>query len=344
MIVWSLWISGDAAVRVPTLEPVGAPVGCVECDGPAAFGAVMGLAVLGDGALVVLDRDEPMVRIFSPDGSVERAFGRRGRGPGEIARPASVAVTEPDRIWVSDFMGTALTRFERDGRYVERLAVESMATGLRSDPAGRWMAWQVADWQAMAASVRARSPAGEVSVPLASTVGRFLRADGQPASPGLLSLAPAPDGRVAVGYSSTYRIEVLDPSGDVVRVIERDIPRTERTDEEIAELARARARGPRGGADNPEAGARPSDIDPLRPHFFMGGLAWDGSGRLWVRTARGGPSRTVFDLFDPEGEYVGEVEVDAFLGHVTIVRDTMVAVVEDPDFGVERVRRWRIVG
>lgn len=334
----------SASAQLPALQIDGEPVGCIACDGPAAFGAIMGLGVFADGALAVLDRDEPLVRVFARDGSVETTFGRRGRGPGEIARPASLAVTASGAVWVADFMGTALTEYQRDGTYVERLSVEGMATGLRADPSGQWLTWQVADWQAMAASVRVRSPDGEVSIPLASTVDRFVRADGHPAPPGLLSVAPSRDGWSAVGYSDHYHIEILDPEGDVVRTLVRDIDRTERTEAEISALSASLARGPGGRSDNPEAGAPRPEVDPLRPHFLVSGLTFDDRDRLWVRTARGGPERTTFDVFGAGGEYLGEVAVEAYLRQVVVAYGFMLAIVEDPDLGIQRVHRWRIMG
>lgn len=334
-------VAVPAQEPLPRLLPLEPALGCAACDGPEAFGAVLGLAVGVDGALAVADRDPPHIRLFEPDGSIRTTFGRSGRGPGEFSTPSGVALIEGGEIAVSDFRWTDVRVFSEDGDVVTTHEVESTTMALEADPTGRWITWQVADWTTMSAGVTLIGPDGTRSVPLPTTVERVMNQEGEAAGAGLFAAAPGPDGRVAVGTPDVYRFLVLRPDGTTLQEIARDIARTERTDEEIAELEERLRRGPAARADNPEGAARP-EVDPLRPHFWGDGVAYDAEARLWVQTPRDGPGRTLFDVFAAEGAYLGEVRLDVELETFTIGGDVLAGVVADPATGVQTVRRWRV--
>lgn len=337
-----------AAQQVPELVPIEPAVGCLACDGPAALGAIQGLALAPDGAVVVTDRDPPHVRIFEPDGSLRGTFGRSGRGPGEFGMPGGVAVLEDGRLLLTDFRWTHVGVFDADGAVEGTIPVASTTSRLTGSPNGQWAAWQVADWTTMSAGVSAIDregvDAGLASTPLPTTADRVLDAEERPAALGLFASAIGPDGRVAVGSPWHYRFVVLGPGGSELHTIARDVARTERTADEIEALREQLLRGPAGRADNPEAGAGPPQVDPLRPHFLSDGVAYDGHGRLWVRTARGGPGVTIFDVFAASGAHLGEIRVDHDLRRLAIANGVLAAVAADPATGVERVLRWRIEG
>lgn len=329
---------------LPRLVPLEPTLGCVACDGPETFGVVLAVSVGIDGALAVADRDPPHVRLFEADGALRTTFGRSGEGPGEFGVPGGVALLESGRLVVADFRWMHVGVFDQDGSVLRTYDVESTTSVLAGDPTGRWVSWQVADWTTMSAGVSLLSPDGAMNVPLASTVDRIVDDEGEATALGLFATAPGPDGRVALGAPPVYRILVLRPDGSTLHEIRRDIPRTARTDEEIEAREEALRRGPAGArAGNPEGAARP-EVDPLRPHFQVDGLAYDTGSRLWVRTPRGGPGRTVFDLFSAEGEYVGELPLEVELETFTIGGDVLAGVVEDRVTGVPRVMRWRIEG
>ena len=155
-------------------------------------------------------------------------------------------------------------------------------------------------------------------------------------------------GRIAVLRDpNDYRIVLLSPAGETVTEIVRDIPRLKRTPAEIAAVEKRRQaatdrvrseRGQRGSV--PAVPIRPPS-DELKPHVTIDGLRYDDSGRLWARTMRGNESSTVFDLFAPDGKYLGEVMVPAVIGTFSIAGRWFVADVESDD-GTPRVRFWEI--
>ena len=59
-------------------------IGGNEADESTMFGAIVGATRLPDGRILVGDRGEYNLRVFSPDGMQLKRLGRKGTGPGEI--------------------------------------------------------------------------------------------------------------------------------------------------------------------------------------------------------------------------------------------------------------------
>lgn len=74
----------------PTLIPVDSVV--LQENDSVFIGMVGGFAVSGAGRYFVADRRNAKVLEFSADGKYVKAFGRRGRGPGEFIEPDPVAL------------------------------------------------------------------------------------------------------------------------------------------------------------------------------------------------------------------------------------------------------------
>lgn len=74
-----LWHEGETW-RLTEVVRIGAVEGAPEYE----FGRISGIAVLSDRRLVVADAMAHELRFFSPDGVLERTYGRLGQGPGEF--------------------------------------------------------------------------------------------------------------------------------------------------------------------------------------------------------------------------------------------------------------------
>jgi len=334
------------AQSLPRLEQ-SAVIGCLACEGAEAFGAIQAIAVGPGGGVVVADRDAPMIRSFDAQGRLTASFGRRGEGPGELGMPAGIAVRPDGRVLIGDIRRLHLTELTAEGEVVRTLRVPSTVMGLNGAPGGDWVAYQIANWSDFTATVHLLDEASDsAGTPLPTTGGVIADQHGSGAAAGLLSSAAGPGGVVAVGYGGLeYRILILDRAGAKQGEIVRDIPRTPRTPQEIRDLEEIFRRGPGGAAraDNPEAGATPRPVDPLRPHYPSRALSWDAKGRLWVRTSRG-TGETLFDLFDPSGSWLGELAVPGEVRTHATGQGVLATVVSDPATEVQRVVVWRVIG
>lgn len=86
-------------------------------EGPAALDYVKGLAVDASGRIHVYDRSTQDLRVFAPDGRLERVIGRKGSGPGELRDAEGIAFDQDGRLWVRDAANARFSIFGADGTF-----------------------------------------------------------------------------------------------------------------------------------------------------------------------------------------------------------------------------------
>lgn len=325
--------------QVPTLV-FERTIGCQLCDGPERFREIQSLFIEGD-RVVATDGDAPHLRVFplavAPD-SVARTYGPEGDGPGELRTPLTAFLHEDGALTVIDLGQKRVTTFDAAGEV-------SATRPFNAFPAGAGYARDVdeilvtvTDFRGGLSLVRLRGTG------LDTVLARVPFQDGE----GMRFTSPAvrDDGAFAFGEGSEeYLVHFYGPAGDLRASVRRDLDRRPRTAEEIAALrdrrmmaggsGRRRAEGGVGG-DAPE-------IDPLQPHFRqLRALQFDERGRLWVRTSRGLPGRTIFDVFGADLRYVGEVSIDRSIG-IYSVRGGWLAGVTADELDIPGIGVWRVL-
>ena len=338
------------AQRAPiAVEKVG-QWGCLECSTGHQFGEIAGLAVSPEGTMYVLDRDEPRIRIFDAQGRLRLGTGRRGQGPGELEAPFAIGIHRDGSFRIVDIRTSRVTHYAADGRVLGTHALRNaMPVAAALDPSTDALWIGAVDFRERTGTIERWDAGASTGVTVVKST------EGFPPSEGIAgtvdALAASPRGVIAVGDGrSEYRIRRWSADGrlmapDIVRAIER----TPRTPEEIAEvearLARAgsqmrAAMERQTGRSSSGTPAMPA-VDPLRNHFGVGALQYDDAGRLWVRTARGGLARTIFDLFDVDGRFLGEMELPVAVAAYDIAGDHLLAAVRGED-DVPQISLWRI--
>lgn len=73
-------------------------------------------------SLYVLESNDAEVRVYSGSGVFERAFGRKGRGPGEFDMPSDMDVLG-DRLYVADSGNRRVQVLDKNGRYLSGFKV-----------------------------------------------------------------------------------------------------------------------------------------------------------------------------------------------------------------------------
>lgn len=356
-----------------TLEP---EVSIGELDGPEEylFGGVSSIAVDDARNVYVLDGQAQEVLQYDELGSYVRTVARRGEGPGELALAYQLAVLPDGRLVVADANNQRVHLFgpgagDRD----EWPLRDSHPYGshlLWTDTAGRtWilhLAMPATGWDAMLKGVViVRGPDGAHLDTLPGPAGDFdppeLTASSRPRGPTGTSgfrtepvpFSPAavwaghPHGGIVKGISSDYRID-LD-LGDRVLRIERafdpiPVPPAERDHyrDSITDLMRYM---------DPDWEWNGPPIPETKPVFRR--LHSGKDGRIWVELSpelrsAADPSlgeRIRFDVFEPDGTYLGAVNAPAeFRASINPVfdGDHVWAVTRD-ELDVQRVVRYRIV-
>ncbi len=343
IVVFTLAVAGTAAAQPPPMVRL-AEFGFQDCAGPTLLSGIRGLAITPDRRIIVLDRSAPYVRIFDGAGRAQVAFARTGQGPAELQSPVAVARRGDGVIEVVD-MARSLVRFDSLGHERGVVALGGFATaGAFAPEGGHLLVGLTAGGNPVLRLVRLDS-AGRAAV-----LRRIEPADfpERPrGSPDGLSIAVGPGGSFVVGDGKgSYRIRRYRPDGTPTGEITRDIAKARKTGDEIREEKERRERDigavmQRMGSARPVPAVHLSDIDTDRPHFRDSALRFDEQGRLWVRAERALPARTLFDVFDPGGRYVGEVALTGVAAEFALGAGILAAAMRD-ELGVERVRVFRV--
>ena len=356
-----------------TLEP---EVSIGELEGPEEylFGRVSSIAVDDDQNVYVLDWQAQELFQYDARGDYVRTLARRGEGPGELADADQMAFLPDGRLVVRDSRNGRLQLFgpEAGERDEWPLANPHLYGPHRiwTDTAGRTytfhLAMPAADWDAMLMGVViVRGPDGAHLDTLAGPAGDFdppeLTASSEPRGPTGTSgfrtepvpFSPAavwaghPHGGIVKGVSSEYRIDLhfpehvlrIERAYDPVPVLpsERDHYR-----DSITDMMRYM---------DPDWEWNGPPIPETKPVFRR--LHSGKDGRIWVELSpelrsAADPSlgeRIRFDVFEPDGTYLGAVNAPA--GFRTAVGPVFdgdhVWAVTLGELDVQRVVRYRIM-
>ncbi len=326
-----------AAAQLPVVEP-DLTLGCGQCGGAAQFSAIRDVAISARGALLVADRDAPILRAFDSSGTVAWSAGTPGQGPGEYRSVVRAVLLPGGEVAVVDFTNRRITRLSPQHRVVATTTLPFAPTTAGANATGDVL-------------VGAEGPLGAFGVVRwrGDTVARVVppRPEVEPAAAARgASVAVAPDGTMAfLVNNEQYDIVREDAVGRRLPDLRRTVARVPYTAAEQQEI-RDRAAQEVGmmNAMRQRAGATPSHPPPttvrtLRPHALADALRYDPSGRLWVRTMRGDSTQTLFDLFAPTGAFLGTVPLP---GHIEAfaLGGRYLATVAMDDAGVPRVTRW----
>lgn len=328
-------------------------LGSIESDGPEMFGEVVGLELDDLGRIYVLDAQAKEVRVFDAEGSHVRTFGRQGGGPGEFGQPSALFWGGDGNLWVVDQRNAAFIVYDTAGTYVtshprqggiifmpwpggvDKEGYVHDITILPGTPFTRALVRMDADFQP---ADTFRLPEHRPETFEIRTANRVMQTR-VPFSP-FQVWELAPDGDVWMGMNDSYRINRVSYGGDTLRIVEREFEPVEVSGADLAEaeeeLQRFVAQG--GEIDMSRAAT-------VKPAFRD--LTVDEHGFLWVRpSAAAGEEDFLFDVFDPQGRYLGQVRSDFPISPsapLLIRGDTLLAVSQN-DLGVAFVVRARIEG
>jgi hypothetical protein len=290
------------------------------------------LAVDAQDRIWVVDQKPAVIKVYAPDGTFIRSVGREGQGPGEFQvgfiaiRGEHVVVQDPrtSRATLFDTAGTFIRSWhtaccywspihmDRESRiYIPSPhppeARESIqATWLRYRPDGKLVDTLVIP-RLTAAEQKVwtiRSGAGQ---------NRIMMSMGIPFAPSQLS-AYDPAGGVLTGWSGDYSLVVTRTGTDTVGIFGRSWAPEPITGEmkrdTVESMVGRMTRQNRMDEALVRGTFSASDIPDAMPAFL--GIHVDEAGYRWIRLGaapvQGG---MIYDVFDPDGAWLGPVRVPA---------------------------------
>lgn len=343
-----LWPDGSGWQVVEELR-----IGTVEGNGPDLFGRIGSIETDETGRIYLLETQANEIRVFDSTGAHVRTIGREGGGPGEFNNPVHIQFGPDGNLWVVDPQNNRLSVFDTAGSYLEgRYALGGFIMipwpgGF--DASGHYYAPvpQPSDEEFRIALLRfdsALNPLDTVAIP-EDPVDReyfelrrgdsFMRA-GIPFTPGFRWRLSA-DGTLWGMFQEDYRFFQLTPEGDTLRSFTRDFTALPVTEEDRAE-AREDMEWFLSQGGNADWSKIPNR-KPATDVFFF-----DDEGNIWVIPVTTADREwRVVDVFDPEGRYLGSIDLPFQLTrpYPVIREDVMYAVTRD-EMEVPYVVRARI--
>jgi len=96
------------------------------------------VALADDGRLFVLDHPNVLIHIYTPDGAMQKTFGTKGDGPGQLDFPVNLFV-DGQNLYVEDMAQNTIHRFDLDGAYQDRMRLPEQGLYLAKVKGG-WIA------------------------------------------------------------------------------------------------------------------------------------------------------------------------------------------------------------
>ena len=331
-------------------------IGTMEGNGPDLLGNVRWMEVDPAGRIWVLEGQAQEIRIFGPDGSYVKTVGREGGGPGEFAGALHIQLGPDGNMWVVDPQNNRVSLFDTSGTFVESKLIPG---GFMIIP---WPGgFDAAGYQYGPVPLPGDElfNLGLVRYDSAFTPVDTLRPPTDPIERDRFELRRGEDmywitsipytggfefhlsraGTMWAMVKDDYRLFEFSADGDTLRAISRDFTPLPVTEADM-EAARERL------ADFIRNGGKVDwskipDTKPAAEDFFL-----DDEGNVWVEPVAAHEEQgKLFDVFDPEGRFLGTVHLPFALSMnpPPMVRKSVLYGVTEDELEVPYVVRARIV-
>lgn len=334
-------------------------IGTLEGAGPDLFGRVTALEFDAAGRIYVLEGQAQELRVFDRTGRHVRTIGRKGGGPGEFASPIGLAWGPAGDLWIPDPQNTRISVMDTAGSL---LRSHHMAGGwvMNPWPGGFDTHGQLYNFvpAPSADGFQIRIVRYDTAMAALDTLTpprwtgpenffEFVSPDGSsrmrtsvPFSPGL-DWELTPDGDFWLVLTGPYELQRVSGTGDTTRRVTKPFDQVPVSEEDVdSALAGLEWFTRQGGKVDR------SRIPATKPAVRRLLVADDG--HLWIEPNTREPQDRgrVFDVFDPEGRYLGLLRLPFPLADypTAVIRNGVLLGVTEDELEVPYVVRARIVG
>ncbi|REL37784.1 hypothetical protein DYD21_08365 [Rhodohalobacter sp. SW132] len=284
-----------------------------EINSPEAIPNPSYPGVLADGSLIVIDRSLNTINHFDANGDLIQTFGGMGRGPGEYSTITYAAVNPDGRVAVADVTNARITiqdvvedtvvSFDLDNGWHTRLSWISEGLIITNNPFR------------VGAESRGDSIPGDIIMrrydPVSGSKEQFFHLE--------LELQDLPPDQISCTFcefrfmddftfftsppDTSYRIYKMDPSTQETTLFTRPgVPAVRLTESEQEEWRDERVRA------SEMTGVALDEEPPTHKRRFVDYFS-DHAGRLWALVNVPQNEQLRFDIFSPNAEYIGSLEI-----------------------------------
>lgn len=327
----------------------------------APFAEIRAVDVAPDGSILVLDRGDGRVTVWSPDGVRRGTFGGRGSGPGEVVTPGYTRALSDGRFVIGEVFPPRLHWYDGSGRYLE---TERVRPAPDAPPVLATMAqWRVTRSGDVFVRLSHASPSHVDGTPVVlgtlgpsgtlDTLARWTERTTPARLPRIFeadwSWDVDPERGAVVSPGARYELRRLDRTGALVEKVRLGTPRV-RVTEELERRALDRFYERFSGEDVSEAVLRDlRDRLEVAPHLpaVQGIRVSESDGTMWVEAPTRERSGEVeepgaWDVFGADGRYLGRLRPPAGF-RLEGVRGDLLFGIERDTLGVTRARVYRVV-
>lgn len=317
------------------------------------------------GNVYISDYKANNIKKLDSSGKFIKVIGRKGQGPGEFNMPFWLTATD-DRLFVWDMMNIRLCALSLEGEFIKSITFqisEGRPQKLRSLPNGNVAVemekiyYEEAD-KPQDCTIEIYSPDLERKKTVYSQQvwrNRYMIIESkgvyilEPFSP-LVHWDVTPEGKIVIGYSKNYEIEIYDIIKGKLFSFTHDYEPVKVTDEDKEVFFSSIASGivsSRGGVMQrgaPDFVRKNTEFPKIKPSFD--GILVDSEGNILVRSYRKNRAdeRKFFDAFDSKGNFLGIVKIEGesiFFSGVRI-RENYFWQQEPDKEGLIKVVKYRI--
>ncbi|MDD8025800.1 MAG: 6-bladed beta-propeller [Acidobacteriota bacterium] len=296
--------------------------------GKGFFSQLSDLAVDDRGHIYVADYKEINIKVFDASGAFQKTIGRKGQGPGEFSALVQIEISN-GRLYAWDIGHIIILDLE--GAYIKSIPVKKAFTWrtLRALPDGRFLVEKyLVDRQDPGHKEEALLDLYSADFDFLKTIYRREIHRYKPITEPVamdLSIPFAtelfsevlPDGRIVIGYSGSYEIEIHDPDKGKLSSFSRTYEPVEVTTKDkkmyFAGLSYM-TQDSSGGLPTLHRGAadymiKNTEFPKFKPPFSN--IRTDAQGRIWVMLYGPEPSLDSFrmDVFDRSGRFLGHARI-----------------------------------
>ena len=306
-------------------------LGGPDAEGDYAFSQIRHFAIDDSGAIYVLDSKEAHVKVFDASGRYLRTIGRKGQGPGEIEAPRSVSINRGSGELAVLQTSRRMSFFKLDGTFLRHLSFKEIwALYGAVDSRGHiYVTEGVVDEKDPRYEVKMLGPDGSVIAMLARSPAPVRSGGKLTAFAAVAWFVVDREDHLIYGYPLTYEIQYFGPAGPkLLKKITREHDPVAVTEQERRDWEKQNGRGP-GQA-----------VDFEKDHSAFDRFFASDDGHLFVRTwEKDKDGRSVHDIFDAEGRFIGRVPLKP-LG-LEMLNGRYYALEEDAD-GYQSVKRYAV--